>query len=465
MTRLSARRSRPRSLELPFEAPHRVARALRARRTPGVSLLESALDVDGLGRFSFVAARPIERVAGGDLAGLRRKLEELRPAHELARALDIPFAGGAVLVLAYDYGRRLERWPSHARPLEDAVPDLLALVHDSVLVWDHARGRALYVGSGERGGLSAAEARAAFAAARGGGEGAEAAGGALPGRREPVWNFTRQGYERAVARVRRYIRAGDVFQVNLSQRFETTCDDADALYERLRAASPAPFMADLELGAGRRLVSSSPELFLRLDGAGRVESWPIKGTRPRGETPAEDRRLRSELLASRKEAAELAMIVDLVRNDLGRVARPGSVRVREARRAQAWPTVHHTTAVVEARLEEGARWDDLVAAAFPPASVTGAPKLRACEIIDELEPVRRGIYTGAFGWVSWEGALELAVAIRTLLLAGRRVHGHVGGGITLRSSPRHELEETFVKARGLLRALHGEDGARTRVAR
>jgi len=147
------------------------------------------------------------------------------------------------------------------------------------------------------------------------------------------------------------------------------------------------------------------------------------------------------------------MIVDLVRNDLGRVARAGSVRVEEARRAQAWPTVHHTVGVVSAQLEESARWDELVSAAFPPASVTGAPKLRACEIIDELEPCRRGVYTGALGWVSWHGALDLAVLIRTLHVRGARAAGHVGGGVTLRSQPAAEHAETLAKARGMLRAL------------
>jgi para-aminobenzoate synthetase component 1 len=256
--------------------------------------------------------------------------------------------------------------------------------------------------------------------------------------------------------VREYIRAGDVFQVNLAQRFEAASRATpDELHAALRALSPAPFAAQVELEDGTFVVSSSPERFLSLSKDGRVESWPIKGTRPRGATRAEDERLARELLASEKDAAELAMIVDLVRNDLGRVARPGSVRVRDARRLQSWPTVHHTVGVVSAELERGLAWDALVRAAFPPASVTGAPKLRAIEIVDELEPVRRGVYTGALGWAGWDGALELNVLIRTLVVERQRVHFHAGGGVVLASDPEAERRETLAKARALLSAVAG----------
>jgi para-aminobenzoate synthetase component 1 len=455
MTRVSTRRSALRCEELPLAPPHRVARELRARGERGVSLLESALDVDGLGRFSFVAARPSERVVGLDLAALRSVLERRRPAEDLAARAGVPFAGGAVLVLSYDYGRRLERWPSRAKPLAGAAPTLVAHIYDAVLAWDHARGRALYLGTDARGGLPLSVAREAASAASDPSTPPRRLRrrGVAQGERLVAWNFTPATYRQAVAKVRRYIRAGDVFQVNISQRFEAACADPDLLYERLREVSPAPFMADVDLGEWGRVLSSSPERFLRLDRRGRVESWPIKGTRPRGATKAADEKQRRALLASKKEAAELAMIVDLVRNDLGRVDRAGSVRVEEARRAQAWPTVHHTVGVVSAQLEESARWDELVSAAFPPASVTGAPKLRACEIIDELEPCRRGVYTGALGWVSWQGALDLAVLIRTLHVRGGRAAGNVGGGVTLRSKPAAEHAETLAKARGMLRAL------------
>jgi para-aminobenzoate synthetase component 1 len=225
----------------------------------------------------------------------------------------------------------------------------------------------------------------------------------------------------------------------------------------MKALAPAPFMADLDLGGGRRLLSSSPERFLSLSADGRASSWPIKGTRPRDLDPALDAQQRDELLASSKEQAELAMIVDLVRNDLGRVARPGTVRVSSPRHVQSWPTVHHTVAVVEADLDEGRDWADLVRGAFPPGSVTGAPKIRAMQVIDELEPVRRGLYCGSFGYVGFDGAADLAVAIRIVSCEGgrdaSRAHVHAGGAVLLKSDAADEERETVHKARALLQAV------------
>jgi para-aminobenzoate synthetase component 1 len=466
-----------RGRDLPL--PHRVARTLRESGARSVSLLESALDVDGLGRYSFVAAEPVARAVaepgrsvrirgpgttdetrpGEPLERVRELLDELGSGarRELAHRARVPFAGGAVLALAYDLGRRYERWPERARPAEMPPPDVVANVYDAVLAWDLSGERVLYLGSPARGGLSLERARAAIERA-----------GRLPRDRAPPpalelgelgdarSDFTEAGYRRAVSRVRRYIRDGDVFQVNLAQRFEAPRRASpDELYAWLRALSPAPFAAAVELGRGLHVLSSSPERFLSLSREGRVESWPIKGTRPRGATLARDERAARELLASEKDAAELAMIVDLARNDLGRVARAGSVQVRDARRLQSWPVVHHTVGVVGAELEPGLAWDALVRAAFPPASVTGAPKLRAIEIVDELEPVRRGLYTGALGWAGFDGALELCVLIRTIVVEGERVHAHAGGGVVLDSDPESERIETLAKARALLRVLQG----------
>ena len=252
-------------------------------------------------------------------------------------------------------------------------------------------------------------------------------------------------------RARGLIRRGDLFEVNLSRRHRLPPADPARLAAALRARAPAAYMADIPLGEGRRLLSASPERFLRLSGR-EVSSWPIKGTRPRGRTPAEDEELARELLASEKDAAELAMIVDLVRNDLGRVARPGSVEVRDPRRLQSWPAVHHTVALVAAELAEGRDWADLLRAAFPPGSVTGAPKVRALEVIEELEPVRRGLYCGAFGWVGFEGALDLAVAIRICDLTPTRTDVHAGGAVLLDSDPTGEEREARAKASPLLAA-------------
>ncbi|MCO5170955.1 MAG: anthranilate synthase component I family protein [Planctomycetes bacterium] len=441
-----------------------MAAALRAAGVPGVSVLESALDQDGLGGASFVCLRPraLARAApGGDLEvvegprGLPRRLpgDPIAAARELLRRLrpagarrppgPFPFAGGALVALSYDLGRRLERLPG-GPPVEPGLPDLWVAVHDGALAFDHRGGCARWVGAP---GPARHEALAALRAAP------WSPAPETPGPAAARPSLDPAAYRRAVRTARAWIRRGDLFEVNLSRRWEGPPVDPDRCLRALRAVAPAPFMADLELAPGVRLLSASPERFLSLDARGVAASWPIKGTRPRGATPAEDRALLADLLASDKERAELAMIVDLVRNDLGRVARPGSVRVVDPRRVQSWPQVHHTVAVVEARLDRGRDWADLVSAAFPPGSVTGAPKVRAMEVIDALEPVRRGPYCGAFGWVGWDGALDLAVAIRIVVATPTRTLVHAGGAVLLGSDPAAEEREGRVKARAGLRAL------------
>jgi para-aminobenzoate synthetase component 1 len=262
-----------------------------------------------------------------------------------------------------------------------------------------------------------------------------------------------RAYQAAVARVRRHVLAGDLFQANLSQRFDaTTAADPVELFARLVARQPTPHSTCLVLPGGRAVLSASPERFLRVEG--RVATTePMKGTRPRGRTPAEDRALRGDLLASAKDQAELAMIVDLSRNDLARVSTPGTVRVRSARRLIPFAGVHQAIAVVESRLAPGKDRVDLLAAAFPPGSVTGAPKVRAMEVIDALEGEGRGPYCGALGWFDVGGDMDLAVAIRTLLLSGTRASYRVGGGVTLRSDPVEEWRETLTKGAALEAAL------------
>lgn len=435
---------------------------------PGVALLESGLDLDGLGRFSFVGLRPrcvararpggdlevvdgprgFGRGLGGDpLVACRTLLERLRPAGARRPPAPFPFGGGALLALSYDLGRRYERL-GEGPPVEPELPDLVVAVHEGVLAFDHHRQVARWLGPD---GPARREALEALAAAR---SRSVARDGVppLPARALPRASLDPAAFRRAVRTARSWIRRGDLFEVNLTRRWEAPPVDPDRYLAALRALTPAPFMADLELGPGVRLLSASPERFLELDAAGVVRSWPIKGTRPRGATAREDRAQLDDLLASEKEAAELAMIVDLVRNDLGRVAAPGSVRVIDARRVQSWPQVHHTVGVVEARLAPGRDWVDLVRAAFPPGSVTGAPKVRAMEVIDALEPVRRGPYCGAFGWVGWDGALDLAVAIRIAVATPVRTLVHAGGAVLLDSDAAAEEREGRVKARAGLRA-------------
>jgi len=265
-------------------------------------------------------------------------------------------------------------------------------------------------------------------------------------------NFTPAQYRRAVRRAIDYIEAGDIFQVNLSQRFEGRLTVAPfELYRRLRAVNPASFAAYLA-GRGWAVVSSSPERFLRLRD-GHVETCPIKGTRPRASEPEADARLRQELLASAKDNAELTMIVDLERNDLGRVCDYGSVRVSEPRVLERHPTVHHLVATVEGQLAPGRDLIDLLRASFPGGSITGAPKVRAMEIIDELEPTARSLYTGALGYIGYDGCMDLSIVIRTFLVAGERFYFQVGGGIVADSQPEAEYQETLDKGRALVAAV------------
>jgi para-aminobenzoate synthetase component 1 len=265
-------------------------------------------------------------------------------------------------------------------------------------------------------------------------------------------NFSHREYLKAVATAREYICAGDIFQVNLSQRFETSLNiPSYELYRRLRRINPAPFASYLNFD-GVSVVGASPERFLKVRGD-RVETRPIKGTRPRGKSPEEDRLLAEELLSSVKDKAENVMIVDLERNDIGRVCCCGTVQVTELAALETYPTVFHLTSTVEGKLRPDKDRIDLLKAAFPGGSITGAPKVRAMEIIDELEPTRRSVYTGAIGYLDFSGEMDLNIVIRTFLIKGTKAYFQVGGGIVYDSEPETEYMETLDKARALIQAL------------
>ena len=266
-------------------------------------------------------------------------------------------------------------------------------------------------------------------------------------------NFTRAGYLDAVARVIEYVYAGDIFQANLSQRLQAPLAGTPfELYRRLRQRNPAPFAAYLDFGQVV-VASSSPERFLRVDDGRRVETRPIKGTRPRGVGPEHDAALALALAESDKDMAENVMIVDLLRNDLSRVCQPGTVRVPELFALEHYQTVHHLVSTVVGELAPGHDALDLLRAAFPGGSITGAPKVRAMQIIAELEPTQRAVYCGSIGYVSITGALDTSIVIRTYLVVGRDVYFQVGGGIVADSDPAQEYRETLDKARGLIAAL------------
>jgi para-aminobenzoate synthetase component 1 len=269
-----------------------------------------------------------------------------------------------------------------------------------------------------------------------------------------------------VESVRASIAAGEIYQANLTRRLESRFrGDPWPLYRRLRTGDPALFAAYLDLGASpvtgasRAIVSASPEPFLSLTPEGVVASDPIKGTRPRGRDRAEDRGLARALLASSKDRAENVMIVDVLRNDLGRVCTPGTVRVPRLCRLERTAAVQHLVSTVTGRLAPGRDAFDLLAAAFPGGSITGAPKIRAMQLLEGLEPVRRGPYTGAAGWIGADGAMQTSILIRTFVADGERLSLHVGGGITWGSDPAAEWDETVAKARGPLGAIGAREVA------
>lgn len=274
---------------------------------------------------------------------------------------------------------------------------------------------------------------------------------------EPVSNFTHADYCKAIEKAREYIRCGDIYQMNMTQRFTTLIDRHPLnIYEYLRSINPAPFAAYLDYG-DMKILCSSPERFLQIR-HGQVETRPIKGTVPRGKDEHEDELNRRRLYNSIKDRAENVMIVDLLRNDLGKVCRFGSVRVPELFRVETYATVHHLVSTVIGELKPGCDAVDCVMATFPGGSITGAPKVRAMEIIDELEPTCRHVYTGSIGYIGFDGDMDMNIVIRTILIKGQRAYYQVGGGIVWDSVPENEYQETLDKGLALKRALlHGRD--------
>ncbi len=361
----------------------------------------------------------------------------------------LPLAAGGLGFLAYDLKNHLERLPATA--LDDLrLPELVLAFPRRLLVHDRWEDRHFQVEvcfedrAGRR--LPPGEALPA---------GPRTVGDYQVG--PLASNFSRQAYLAAVARIREYIRQGDVYQVNLSQRFSfPLAGDPYALFLRLFGLNPAPFYAYLNC-RDFVILSTSMERFLYRQG-NYVETRPIKGTRPRGQTPAEDLANRRELAASPKDDAELSMIVDLLRNDLGKVCRPRSVKVKEHKRLEAYQNVYHLVSVVAGELAPDTGHVDLLKAAFPGGSITGCPKIRAMEIIDELEPQVRHVYTGAIGYLGLHRNLDLNVAIRTAVISGGMAHFSVGGGVVYDSEEAAEYEETLHKGRTLFRLLETQQG-------
>ena len=437
--------------------------AERFRDLDGLALLEGARPGRNA-RWSYLAADPVtvlEAPADGPdpFATARRVLSRL--AGGAVTDPDAPrFAGGLVGYLGYDLGRRLEAIPTIAAA-DQELPLLRLALHDWVLAWDRRNGAAWLAGRAVDEHIGRLDQRLGdvLDRVRNGAPPVPVMAGASPAL-ELRSGLDRAAYERGVEAVRQSIASGELYQANLTRRLETPYrGDPWPLYRRLRTGDPSLFSAFLDLGrspvsgATRALLSASPEPFLSVTHDGVVATDPIKGTRPRGRNRTEDRAFARELLASAKDRAENVMIVDVLRNDLGRVCVPGSVRVPRLCRLERTATVQHLVSTVTGRLAEGVDAFALLAASFPGGSITGAPKIRAMQVLEGLEPVRRGPYTGAAGWIGADGAMQTSILIRTFVADGQRLTLHVGGGITWRSDPAAEWDETVAKARGPLTAI------------
>jgi para-aminobenzoate synthetase component 1 len=469
--------------ELADARPIDVAEALRD--LPGLALLESARPGRNA-RWTFLTADPVavlaEPAVGGDpFAVARRLLARLAPdapTRHHGGPDAPPFLGGLVGFLGYELGDVLERLPP-SPPDDQGLPPLRLALHDWTIAWDRRTGGAWLAGralDGDTDRLTRRLAevrrrlrpgRLARAASLSPGDEPEVDGIAFTS------SLDRSAYEAGVEAVRQLIARGDLYQANLTRRLAAPFDgDPWPLYRRLRTGDPSLFSAYLDLGGGapghgsalgsaparpRAILSASPEPFLAISPRGVVSTDPIKGTRPRGRTRTEDRDLARELLASAKDRAENVMIVDVLRNDLGRVCIPGTVRVPRLCRLERTAAVQHLVSTVTGRLAPGRDPFDLLRASFPGGSITGAPKIRAMEILRELEPTRRGPYTGALGWIGPDGAMGTSILIRTLVADGTRLSLHVGGGITWQSDPAAEWDETVAKARGPLAAIGGRE--------
>lgn len=453
---------------------------VKLARLPHCLFLDSALREPQLGRYSFIAADPFDYFEFP--VGARDPLGELeRAMHGLTaqRQPELPpFQGGAAGLFSYDLGRGLERLPD-PRYDEFGVAALAMGLYDTVVAFDHATGQAWIVSQGlpeqdpvrrkRRAQSRLDEIRnwllRPIETDLGRGHGSPAVSDRSPlsaddlypqhpvaGRPGLTSNFSPEAYLEIVRRGIDYVLAGDVFQVNLAQRLLFPAhDDSVALYLRLRDRNPATFAAYFDMGEFQ-IVSASPERFMRVE-AGHVETRPIKGTRPRTHFPEADLFAGEDLCQSCKDRAENVMIADLLRNDLSRVCTTESVQVQGLCSLEVYETVQHLVSVVEGDLEPGKTPVDLLRAAFPGGSITGAPKVRAMEIIAELEPTARGPYCGCLGYLGFDGTLDLNILIRTITAGRGWWQLPVGGGIVAQSTPQREYEETWHKASGLLRAL------------
>jgi para-aminobenzoate synthetase component 1 len=446
--------------EIPYQADSAALFEVIADK-PWAVFLDSGRPHSEQGRYDIIAADPMQTlVTRGDVTEISRdgtvEMSTADPFELLRQAMGprgksvhgLPFAGGVLGYFAYDLGRRIETLPRIAANTGN-IPDMAVGLYDWALVTDHLRRRSFLVSSGRdsRTAHRWAELVGCFRSA-GRNRHAEPFRVLQP----PRSNMDFAEYAAAFHRIKHYIHEGDCYQVNFAQRFEASVEGSPwTFYRILRRDNPAPFSAYFNT-PDCQVLSSSPERFLQVR-EGQVETRPIKGTRPRGISPREDLLLAQELRQSAKDRAENVMIVDLMRNDLGRVCRPGSIQVPELFALESFTSVHHLVSTVTGKLADGNDALHLLRACFPGGSITGAPKLRAMEIIEELEPHRRGVYCGSIGYLGFDGAMDTNIAIRTMVHSHGTLHIWAGGGIVDDSDLKAEYRETYYKIAAILELL------------
>lgn len=424
----------------------------RLRQAPGAILLDSARPGAERGRFDLLSAWPLQHLQAQPREDGRAYLQRLREAlaqlghAQLPGGIELPFAGGLIGYLSYDFGRRLEQLPSLASD-DLGLPDAQLGLYPWALVSDHKLGTTQLVFHPSLANAERQRLIQLFEAPD-----TEKCGdfhllAHMCGDLRPAQ------YRSAFDRVQQYIQAGDCYQINLTQRFRAPCQgDPWRAYQALRKACPTPFSGYQQLADGSALLSFSPERFIQVS-QGQVETRPIKGTRPRASDPQEDARNAAELQASPKDRSENLMIVDLLRNDLGRTCEIGSVKVPELFSLESYPNVHHLVSSITGRLAAGKDALDLIGDSFPGGSITGAPKIRAMQIIDELEPTRRALYCGSLLYVDVRGEMDSSIAIRSLLVKDGQVSCWGGGAVVADSDWEAEYEESIAKVRVLMETL------------
>jgi len=444
-----------------------------AAAEPDAFLLESIERGEQIGRYTFLGARPYLQVKarGEDVLLQRGKsreqrkgavlpiLKELLRRHRPATFAGLPrFTAGAVGYFAYDTVRQLERIGEHAKD-DLSLPDCVLMFFDRVLAFDHLRHQIHIIASAD---VSRESPRKAYDRALADiailekklarGLRWEKSGKARTSKMKVHAGTSRSRFMKSVERAKEYIAAGDIFQVVLSERLDFSPEVAPFdIYRALRTVNPSPYMYFLRMG-DTHVLGSSPEMLVRVTGS-KLEYRPIAGTHPRGRDEAEDSRLEKEMLADEKERAEHVMLVDLGRNDLGRVSEYGSVKVRDLMYVERYSHVMHIVSALEGKLRDGLDALDAFAACFPAGTLSGAPKVRAMQIIEELEPMRRGIYGGSVLNADFAGNLDSCIAIRTMLMQGERAYLQAGAGIVADSDPAKEFQEAMNKAQAVLKAV------------